>query len=136
MKTKKLYMALIAFAALSFQLSIQKVKAQVCFTPATNFAVGGDAFSIISADFNGDGKADLATANYSSNNVSVWLGNGLGSFGSATNFAGSGYAFSIISADFNGDGKADLATANYSSNNVSVWLGNGLGSFGSATNFA
>ena len=31
-------------------------------------------------DFNGDGKADLAVANYSDNSVSVLLGNGDGTF--------------------------------------------------------
>ena len=40
-------------------------------------------------DFNGDGKQDLAVANVSSNNVSILLGDGAGSFSAATNF-GSG----------------------------------------------
>ena len=31
-------------------------------------------------DFNGDGKLDLAVANYGSNTVSVLLGNGNGTF--------------------------------------------------------
>ena len=37
-------------------------------------------------DFNGDGKADLAVANYNSNNVSVLLGNGNGTFQAAVNY--------------------------------------------------
>jgi len=35
-------------------------------------------------DLNGDGMADLATANESSNTISVLLGNGDGSFGVKT----------------------------------------------------
>ena len=39
-------------------------------------------------DFNGDGKADLAVANHGSNNVSVLLGNGDGTFQAAVNYGG------------------------------------------------
>ena len=38
-------------------------------------------------DVNGDGKPDLAVANYGSNTVSVLLGNGAGGFGAKTDFA-------------------------------------------------
>ena len=86
-------------------------------------------------DFNGDGKPDLATANYTSSNVSVLLGNGMGGFGTVTNFTAGAKPISVTVGDFNGDGKPDLAAANYSSNNVSVLLGNGMGGFGAATNF-
>ena len=42
--------------------------------------------SVAVGDFNGDGKLDLAVANASSDNVSILLGTGTGSFGAATNF--------------------------------------------------
>jgi hypothetical protein len=71
-----------------------------------------------------------------SNNVSVLLGNGAGSFGSATNFAVGSSPWSVAIGNLNGDGFADLAVANSGSNNVSVLLGDGAGSFGAATNFA
>src|SRR6478735_5114964 len=108
------------------------------FGPATNFVVGTNANprSVAITDLNGDGKPDLVTANGSSNNVSVLLGTGTGSFGAASNFAVGTNPFSVAIADVNGDGKPDLVTANYSSNNVSVLLGTGTGSFGAASNFA
>src|ERR1035437_1766627 len=96
----------------------------LCFNPATNspFAVGTNPYSVTSADFNGDGKKDLATANGASNNISVLLGTGTGSFGTATNFVGT-YPMSVVSADFNGDGKLDLATVNANSvGTVSILL--------------
>jgi peptidoglycan hydrolase-like amidase len=43
------------------------------FSTATNFSAGTAPISIVSADFNGDGKMDLVTANANSNNVSVLL---------------------------------------------------------------
>ncbi len=115
---------------------VKQINAQVCFSQATNFAVVNGAASVINADFNADGFADLAVANNGSGNISVLIGNGAGSFGAATNFnVGSG-PYSLYSADFNGDGKADLAAANHGSDNVSVMIGNGSGGFGAAVNFS
>ena len=54
---------------------------------ATNFAVGTVPLSVAVGDFNGDTILDLAVANGGSNNVSILLGTGTGSFGTATNFA-------------------------------------------------
>ena len=91
--------------------------------------------SVAVGDFNGDGKADLAVANCDSNNVSVLLGNGNGTFQAAVNYAAGTYPSSVAVGDFNGDGKADLAVANCASNNVSVLLGNGNGTFQAAVNY-
>src|SRR5712692_8185121 len=52
----------------------------VSFEEAQNFAVGQPPWSGAVGDFNGDGVQDLAVANSNSNNVSVLLGNGDGSF--------------------------------------------------------
>src|SRR5438034_809369 len=82
------------------------------FAPATNAGVGTSPFSVALGDFNGDGKQDLATANFTSNNVSILLGTGTGTFGAATNFAVGSVPQSVAVGDFNGDGKQDLATAN------------------------
>ena len=59
----------------------------VSFARRPTFRVGTLLYSVAVGDFNGDGKQDLATANGGSNNVSVLLGNGAGSFSAATNFA-------------------------------------------------
>ena len=107
---------------------------QATFAAATTFLVGGNPTSVAVGDFNGDGKQDLAVANYSGF-VSILLGNGAGSFSGATNFPVGSQPFSVTVGDFNGDGKQDLATANYGSANVSVLLGDGAGGFSAATNF-
>ena len=71
-----------------------------------------------------------------SNNVSILLGNGTGSFGTATNFGAGATPVSVAIGDFNGDTFLDLERGNEGSNNVSILLGNDTGSFGTATNFA
>src|SRR5712692_12044563 len=52
-----------------------------------DYWVGPDARAIALGDFNGDGLADLATANARSNDVSVLLGRGDGTFAAPRNFA-------------------------------------------------
>ena len=79
---------------------------------------------------------DLAVANSGSNNVSILLGTGTGSFGAATNFNAGTNPSSVTVGDFNSDNKSDLAVANYGANNVSILLGNGAGNFSAAANFA
>ncbi|MFL5753125.1 MAG: T9SS type A sorting domain-containing protein [Bacteroidia bacterium] len=100
------------------------------------FPTPGLPHGMCSVDFNGDGKKDIATANFSSNTVSVLLGNGNGSLGVAANYAAGSIPIAIVSSDFNLDGLADLATANAGSGNVSIILGTGGGNFGAASNFA
>ena len=61
-------------------LFIFNIHSQVCFAPpvANNFAVGQNNRAVITDDFNNDGKPDMVANNYSSNSISVLLGNGLG----------------------------------------------------------
>jgi hypothetical protein len=59
-----------------------------------------------------------------SQDVSVLLGNGDGSFQAAQNFGAGSFPVSVAVDDFNGDGLPDLAVANDSSNNVSVLINN------------
>src|SRR5438309_859185 len=92
---------------------------------AVDYSVGANPRSVAVGDFNGDGAQDLAVANRGSNDVSVLLGNGDGTF-QATPSIGAGTApYSVSIGDFNGDGFQDLAVANAGDNTVSVLLGYG-----------
>lgn len=105
------------------------------FAAANNFAVGTQPLSVGIGDFNSDGKRDLAIANFSSNNISILLGNGTGGFAPAATFIAGTNPSAVAVADFNGDAKLDLAVTNAGSDNVSVLLGNGAGGFGMPKNF-
>src|SRR5438445_4846243 len=54
--------------------------------PAADFPVGVSPSAVTVGDFNGDGKSDLAVANNGSDNASVLLGNGNGTFQTARNY--------------------------------------------------
>ncbi len=96
------------------------------FTPTgVSPATGIKPTSLATGDFNGDGKLDLAVANYgSSNNVTILLGDGTGAFTAESVSPSVGFnATEIVVSDFNGDGRADLAVVNSANNNVTILLG-------------
>ena len=81
------------------------------------------------ADFNGDGKLDIATGG------GVLLGDGHGAFSPSTGaFPFTGSATTIAAADFNGDGFPDLVIASYNQT-LSLLLGDGAGGFSFASSF-
>ena len=65
------------------------------------------------ADLNQDGLPDLAVANSFSDDLSVLLGVGDGTFSAALSFAAGDSPISVAIDDLNQDGLPDLAVANY-----------------------
>jgi hypothetical protein len=108
------------------------------FAAERRFAVGVGASptSVAVADLNGDGIPDLVTANADSNDVSVLLGRGGGTFAPQQRFAVGRTPQSVIVADLNGDGLPDLVNSNVFSDDVSVLLGRGGGTFAAERRFA
>jgi hypothetical protein len=99
-------------------------------TPAVTFGVGDGPASVVVGDFNNDTILDLAVANQLSDNISILIGNGNGTFViPAVNFGVGNQPLSVAVGDFNNDTIQDLATANVNSNNVSILIGNGNGTF-------
>ena len=76
-------------------------------------------------DINGDGKPDLAVANFNSNTASILLnttatGAPTPTFATKVDFPTGNSPRSVSMGDINGDGKPDLAVANFNSNDVSI----------------
>lgn len=95
---------------------------------------------MVEADFNGDGKLDLACDNYGGTNVLVMLGNGSGGFQAPVSYFAGTNVLSIALGDFNGDGTNDLAVGGqgsaYPPNGfVAILLSQGDGSFRFFTNY-
>jgi hypothetical protein len=88
-------------------------------------------FDVVVADFNGDGKSDVAET--SPNGVSILLGDGAGNLGAPLVLTAGISPERVVAADLNGDHKMDLAVTNLGSNTVSIFLGRGDGTFAAAT---
>ena len=86
-------------------------------------------------DLNGDGKIDLAVTNGGpmSNAVSIWTGNGDGTFGPHSDVATELHPTAAAIADLDGNGFLDLAVVNTDSSSVSLLLGSGDGTFAPQT---
>jgi len=72
------------------------------------------------ADFNGDGKADLAVAGF--DGFLVLSGRGDGTFDPPVYYEAGASSQSLVAADFNGDGAIDLAIVNTGDMSVDVYL--------------
>ena len=90
---------------------------------------GSGASSIVAADFNRDGRTDLAVADPLLNEVSIFLGNGDGTFDPLPPISVPGGPYAIAEGDFTGNGQIDLAVADEGSSSVTILLGNGNGTF-------
>lgn len=104
-------------------------------TPYTAFLqppspVGPRASPSEPADFNRDGKTDICVANINSNNISILLGNGDGTYAPHQLVAVGNAPRGIAVLDVDGDGDIDIVNTNSSSNNMSILLNNGSGVFG------
>ena len=100
--------------------------------------VGGQPQSVAVADFNRDGIPDIVVGNYETDNLTVLLGKGDGTFTAATSPATGSLPSGLVVGDFNGDGIPDMAVTNAavpsqnfnaSQSSVTVLLGKGDGTF-------
>ncbi len=94
------------------------------FAAAVSFVVGSSPVNMVTGDFDGDGKADVAVVNNGSTTISI-LRN-LSSVGSISlaakvDFTTGGAPLGIAAGDIDGDGKLDIAVANSSAATVSVF---------------
>jgi hypothetical protein len=83
------------------------------------------------ADFNGDGRPDVVTDSWGTNQIELLLGDGNGSLATPGRYFSVGHRpyERLRSADFNRDGLPDIVTTNLDDGTVTILLGDGKGSF-------
>jgi hypothetical protein len=107
------------------------------FKAPVYYKIGTLPYSIVTADFNHDGNLDLAVSDLGSNQISILLGRGDGSFYPARTFSVPSCA-GLAVGDFNGDGVPDLAIVEYAgfgTGALGIYLGNGDGTFRKGTSY-
>jgi hypothetical protein len=125
-------LAVPSLVVLVMLLFAQAVFAQSATFARTDYPLLGNTH--VAADFNGDGKLDLAGSGL--NAASVMLNNGDGTFRPKVNYPVAGQTQDLAAGDFNGDGKLDLVvTLNTPQISLSLLTGNGDGTFNPPSNF-
>jgi uncharacterized repeat protein (TIGR01451 family) len=94
-------------------------------------AVGKFPYGLVVADFDGDGKPDIAVASQLEDTVTTAFGNGAGGFDATKGGARvvGRTPQTLATGDFNGDGLPDIAVASVDSGTVSLLISNGRGGF-------
>ncbi|CAF4045528.1 unnamed protein product, partial [Rotaria magnacalcarata] len=91
---------------------------------------------VATADVNGDGKCDIIVANAASNNASVLLNVGNGTFLTQTTYLTGSVPTCVAAADVNGDNKLDIIVANSGSNSIGILLNIGNGTFAAQATYS
>ena len=97
--------------------------------PDVPLTSGAGTDSVAVGDLTGDGIQDIVTANRVDDTVSVFLGNGDGTFQPPKTYSVGDRVWVVKLADVTNDGRLDILTVNKGSNTISVLLNNGDGTF-------
>lgn len=107
----------------------------VRFGAATNFPAGNYPGVMVGADFNCDGRPDIAVTTGAGGGLSLLLGSGGGALAAPNQYPFSTFGSGALAAgDFNNDGKLDLVEADWY--NTRIILGDGAGNLSVLTNMS
>jgi FG-GAP-like repeat/Abnormal spindle-like microcephaly-assoc'd, ASPM-SPD-2-Hydin/FG-GAP repeat len=129
------------FGVITANVSVLLSNGKDLFAARTDYKVGGatgnGAYSgIATADLTGNGKPDLIVPITYSDEVSILLNKGKGTFAAPVNYQLPAEVLGVVAGDFNNDGKADIAVMNFGgTGSVSVLINSGTGTFSPATSY-
>ncbi|MDO8493594.1 MAG: FG-GAP-like repeat-containing protein [bacterium] len=99
------------------------------FATKVDYTAGTGLLGVALADFNGDGKTDMVTANNSANTMSIFINLGNNLFAAKVDYTTAANPQFAATGDFNGDGKVDIVVTSSTATLLSVFLNNGNGTF-------
>jgi len=121
----------LAVALRNDKVKILLGKGDGSFSEGPQYEYGDTPTSIAVADLNQDGKPDLAVTNGGpmSSAVSIWMGNGDGTFRHQADYRTGKRPLVVSFTDFDNDRRADLLVMNGEMDTFTIFLGNGNGTF-------
>ncbi|GEM_PF-1818976 len=101
------------------------------FGNRNDYLVSGQSADICTADFDGDGDFDLASADLNSNQISVFKNNRDALFSSRKLYTSGTYTYAIDAGDIDGDGDIDIFSTNGMAHSATIFYNDGEGAFNS-----
>lgn len=121
----------LAVALRNDKIRILRGKGNGEFTEGVLYEYGDTPTALVLNDLNGDSKIDMVVTNGGrmSNAVSIWLGNGDGTFRRPTDYKTGKRPLGVSCADFNRDNIPDLLVINGEMDTFTIFLGKGDATF-------
>jgi hypothetical protein len=131
-KIPKIFVLLLLLAPM---IPARAIALDLIFDPPVAYPVGDGPFSVHAGDFDGDGNADLAIANYASNNISILMNEGDGTFAAPIHYGVGNRPTCVEVSDLDGDNYVDLIVTNRDDGTISILNNNGNGTFAAPVNY-
>ena len=114
-------------ATIALLLMTSGVGAQIAFAPATDYPVGASPAGVALADFNGDGKPDMAVTGDTPDRVSILLNTGTGTYGPASDLAlaGGSSPHALVAIDVDNDNDLDLVVTRKNVDDIQILVNTG-----------
>ncbi|CAF4135376.1 unnamed protein product [Adineta steineri] len=98
------------------------------FSPIVIYSIDSKAqpVSVATGDFNNDNRLDIVVSNFGLGSISIFYGNGDGTFSNLTNYTtgSNSQPACVVVSDLNNDAILDIAVANLGADNIGVFFGN------------
>ncbi len=114
-------------ATIALLLMTSGVGAQIALAPATDYPVGTSPAGVALADFNGDGRPDMAVTGDAPDRVSILLNIGTGNFGPASDLAlaGGSSPHAVVAIDVDNDNDLDLVVTRKNADDIQILVNTG-----------